>query len=155
MFHDALLHNDRYTLWQKFLYSLSNSVPCPINVPIILLSFPKPKICFLIVTWYCSLTSPSFNFFRLNLSGRICTLKRDKVRGEWRKLHIEELHNLYSFRYITELGGQDMWHAWERRGKCAKVMVGKLEGKKPLGRPRRRWQDEIKTNLGEISWGRG
>jgi hypothetical protein len=47
-----------------------------------------------------------------------------------------------------------MWHAWERRGKCTRFWwVGKLEGNRPLGRPRRRWEDEIGMDLREIGWG--
>jgi hypothetical protein len=41
-----------------------------------------------------------------------------------------------------------MWHAWERREKYSNVLVGKLEGKRPLGRPRRRWEYRIKIGLG-------
>jgi hypothetical protein len=47
---------------------------------------------------------------------------------------------------------------WEghvaRMGRSAyRILVGKPEGKRPLGRPRRRWEDNIKMNLGEIGWG--
>jgi hypothetical protein len=45
-----------------------------------------------------------------------------------------------------------MWHAWERREKC-KVLVGKPEGKRPLGRPRHRWEDGIRMDLREIGFG--
>jgi hypothetical protein len=43
-----------------------------------------------------------------------------------------------------------MWHAWERKEKCK---VGKPEGKRPLGRPRRRWEDGIRMDLREIGLG--
>jgi hypothetical protein len=43
-----------------------------------------------------------------------------------------------------------MWHTWER--KVYKVLVGKPEGKRPNGRPRRRWEDGIRMDLGEIGW---
>jgi hypothetical protein len=46
-----------------------------------------------------------------------------------------------------------MWHAWERRDKMYKVLVGKPEGKRPLGRPRRRWEDGIRMDLWEIGLG--
>jgi hypothetical protein len=42
-----------------------------------------------------------------------------------------------------------MWHAWERR-EAYKVLVGKPEGKRPPGRPRRRWEDRIRMDLREI-----
>jgi hypothetical protein len=45
-----------------------------------------------------------------------------------------------------------MWHAWERR-EVYEVLVGKPEGKRPLGRPRHRWEDRIKMDLGEIALG--
>jgi hypothetical protein len=44
-----------------------------------------------------------------------------------------------------------MWHAWERN--VYRVLMGKSEGKRPLGRPRRRWEDGIRTDLREIGWG--
>jgi hypothetical protein len=44
-----------------------------------------------------------------------------------------------------------MWHAWERN--VYSVLMGKPEGKRPLGRPRRRWEDEIRMDLREIGWG--
>jgi hypothetical protein len=47
-----------------------------------------------------------------------------------------------------------MWHAWERREKY-RVLVGKPEGRKPLGRPRCRWEDGIRMDLREIAWSRG
>jgi hypothetical protein len=44
-----------------------------------------------------------------------------------------------------------MWHAKER--KVYRVLVGKPEGKRPLGRPRRRWEKGLRMDLGEIDWG--
>jgi hypothetical protein len=85
--------------------------------------------------------------------------KRDGVTGEWRKLHNGELHNLYSSPDI-------IWQIKSRRMRWAghvarmgegtnvyRVLVGKPEGKRPLERPRRRWEDEIKMDLREIGWG--
>jgi hypothetical protein len=46
-----------------------------------------------------------------------------------------------------------MWHAFERIGTMYRVLVGKPEGKRPLGRPSRRWEDGIRMDLREISWG--
>jgi hypothetical protein len=48
-----------------------------------------------------------------------------------------------------------MWHTWERTGKCTRFCGGKPEGKRPLGRLRRRWEDGIRMDLREIGWGRG
>jgi hypothetical protein len=50
-----------------------------------------------------------------------------------------------------EWGGRGMWHAWERREKCTRFR--KPEGKRPLGRPRRRWEDRIRMDLMEIGLG--
>jgi hypothetical protein len=78
------------------------------------------------------------------------------VTGEWRKLHNEELHNLYSFPdIITQAKSRRMGWAGHvaRMGqerKVYKVCVGKPEGKRPLGRPRRKWEDGIRMDLREI-----
>jgi hypothetical protein len=48
---------------------------------------------------------------------------------------------------------QGMWHAWERRENCTRFLVRKPEGKRPLGRPRRRWEVGIRMDLREIGLG--
>jgi hypothetical protein len=75
------------------------------------------------------------------------------VTGEWRKLHNEELNDLYSllniFRVIKSRRMRWMGHVVyivERRG-LYRVVVGKPVGKRPLGRPRRRWEDNIKMDF--------
>jgi hypothetical protein len=90
---------------------------------------------------------------------RICGPKRDEVTGEWKKLHTEDLHNLYSspviIRQIKSRGMRWMGHVahmGEER-KLYKVLVGKPEGKRPLGRPRHRWEDKIRIDLRELAWG--
>jgi hypothetical protein len=83
----------------------------------------------------------------------------DEVTGEGRKLHSGELHNLYSSRdIITQIKSRRMRWAEHvaRMGEgrnVYRVLVGKPEGKRPLGRPRRRWEDGININLREIGWG--
>jgi hypothetical protein len=84
--------------------------------------------------------------------------RRDEVTGEWRKMHSEELHNLYSSPDITRQIKADEWWAGHvaRMGeerKLYKVLVRKLEGKRPLGRQRRRWEDGIRKYLREIGLG--
>ena len=46
-----------------------------------------------------------------------------------------------------------MWRVWVRKGGVYRVSVGKLEGKKPLEKPRRRWVDNIRTDLQEVGCG--
>ena len=85
--------------------------------------------------------------------------KRDEVTGEWRKLHNEELNDLYSSPNIVrviKLRGM----RWARHIACTgenrgvhKVLVGKPEGKRPLGRHRQRWDDNMKMDLHEVGCG--
>jgi hypothetical protein len=87
---------------------------------------------------------------------RISEPKRDKVTGEWRKLHNEELNDLSSspnFVWVTK-SNKMKWTGHvacigERRG-VHRVLVGKPEGRRPLGKPRRRWEDNIKMDLQEV-----
>jgi len=81
------------------------------------------------------------------------------MTGEWRKQHYEELNDLYSSPSIVwviksrriRLAGYEE-RVGERRGVCG-FLVGKPEGKRPLGRPRRRWEDNIKMDLQEVGCG--
>jgi hypothetical protein len=82
--------------------------------------------------------------------------KRDEIIGDWRKLHNEELHNLYSLpniiRMIKSRGMRlsgHVAHMGEKKG-ARRVLVGKAEGKRLLGRRRHRWEDSIKMNLQQI-----
>ena len=81
---------------------------------------------------------------------RIFGPRRDEVTGEWRRLHNEELNGLYSSMrwagHVARMGAE--------RG-AYKVLVGKPEGKRPLGRPRRRWVDNIRIDLQEVGCGYG
>ena len=86
-------------------------------------------------------------------------LKRDKVTGEWRKLHNEELNDLYSspnnVRVIKSRRMRWAGHVVRMgymRG-VYRVLVGKPEGKGPLGRPRHKWDDNIKMDLQEVGYG--
>jgi hypothetical protein len=90
---------------------------------------------------------------------RIFGPKRDEVTGEWSKLHNEELHNLYSSSdIIRQVKSRRMRWAGHvacmgKGRKVYKVLVGKPEGKRPLGRPRHRWEDGIRMGLREIGLG--
>jgi hypothetical protein len=80
---------------------------------------------------------------------------RDKVTGGWRKLHNEELHDWYCLPSIIRIikSRRMRWVGHiERMGlkrNAYRLLVGKPEGKRPLGRPRWRWVDNIKINPGE------
>ena len=89
---------------------------------------------------------------------RIFGPRRDEVTGEWR-LHNDELNDFYSSPHIVRVikSRRMRWvgyvaHMGEERG-VYRVLVGKLEGKRPLGRPRRRWVDNIRMNLQEVGCG--
>jgi hypothetical protein len=90
---------------------------------------------------------------------RIFGPKRNEVTGEWSKLHSGELHNLYSSPdIIRQIKSRRMKWAGHvaRMGEgrnVQRVLMGKPEGKRPLARPRRRWEDGIKMELREIGWG--
>ena len=92
---------------------------------------------------------------------RVFGPKRDEVTGEWRKLHNEELSDLYSLpSFVRVVKSRRMRWAGhvarmvEGRG-VHRVLIGKPEGKRPLGRPRRRWEDDIKMDLREVGGGGG
>ena len=92
---------------------------------------------------------------------RIFGPKRDGVRGEWRKLHTEELNDLYSSPNIVRVIKSRIMR-WAGHVACMeegrgvhKVLVGKPEGKRPLGRPRRRREDNIRMDLQEVGRGCG
>ena len=82
--------------------------------------------------------------------------RRDEVTGEWRRLHNEELNDLYSSPNIVRVikSRRMRWAGHvARMGKergVYGVLVGKLEGKRLLGRPRRRWVDNIRMDLQEV-----
>jgi hypothetical protein len=87
---------------------------------------------------------------------RVFGPKRVEVTGEWRKLHNEELNDLYSLTNIVRVvkSRRMRWAGHvARMGKdrgVHRVLVGKPEGKGPLGKPRRRWEDDIKVDIQEV-----
>jgi hypothetical protein len=133
---------------------LSRNVKVKIYKTIIL-----PVVLYGCETW--SLTLREENRLRVlenRVLRRIFGPKRDEVTGEWRMLHIEELHILYSSpNIIRQIKSRRM--RWAGHVACMGeerkvyiVLMGKPEGKRPLGRPRRRGEDGIRMDLGEIAW---
>jgi hypothetical protein len=107
----------------------------------------------------CSLTvreEHKVSVFENRVLRRIFGPKRDRVTGRWRKLHNEVLHNLYSSPSIIRItkSRRMRWAGHvARMGEkryVYRLLVGKPEGKRPLGRPRRSWIDNVKMDLLEI-----
>jgi hypothetical protein len=90
---------------------------------------------------------------------RIFGPKRDEVIGEWRRLHNEELNDLYSSPNITGVIKSRIM-SWaghvarmgEGRG-AYRILMGRPEGRRPRGRTRHRWEDNIKMDGPEVGWG--
>jgi hypothetical protein len=108
-------------------------------------------------TWSLTLTEEHRLRFENRELRRISGPKRAEVMGEWRKLHSGELHNLYSSPYIIrQIKSRRMrWTGHVARmgegRNVYRVLVGKPTGKRPLGKPRHRW-DGIRMDLREIGW---
>jgi hypothetical protein len=134
---------------------LSRNVKVKIYKTIIL-----PVVLYGCETWSLTLREEHrLRVFENRVLRRIFGPKRDEVTGEWRKLHSEELHNLYSSPDIFRQGKSRRMR-WaghvarmEEERKLYKVLVGKPEGKRPLGSPRRRWEDGIRMDFTEIGLG--
>jgi hypothetical protein len=109
--------------------------------------WPEELPVVMATAWYTAkkLGCPSWSLRPLGRLRRTFGRKRDEVTGEWRKLHSEELHKLYSspdsIRQIKSgrmrLAGNVARMEYQRR--VCKVLVGMLVGKRPHGRPRSRW----------------
>jgi hypothetical protein len=84
--------------------------------------------------------------------------KKDEVTEDWRRLHNEELNDLYSspniIRIIKSRQKRRAGHVAriEEKRVAYRISVGRPEGRRPLGRPRRRWEDNIKMDLEEVGW---
>jgi hypothetical protein len=118
-----------------------------------------PVVLYGCETWSLTLREEQrLKVFENRVLRRIFGPKRDEVTGEWRRLHNEELNDLYSSPniiwviksrrmrwsgHVTRMG--------EKRG-AYRILVGRPEGRRPLGRPRHRWENNIKMDLQEVEW---
>jgi hypothetical protein len=119
-----------------------------------------PVVLYGCETWSLTLREEHrLRLFQNRVLRRIFGPKRDEVTGEWRTLHNKELHDLHSSPsiiiiirsrrmrwegHVARMG--EKWNAY-------RLLVWKPEEKRPLGRKRRRWVDNIRVDLGEVGWG--
>ena len=111
-------------------------------------------------TWSLTLREErKLRVFEKMVLKRIFGPRRDEVTGEWKRLHNEELNGLYSSSNIMRViksrrmrwAGHVERMGWERG--AYRILVGKPEGKRSLGRPRRRWVDNIGMDLQKVGCG--
>ncbi|KAJ4432361.1 hypothetical protein ANN_20980 [Periplaneta americana] len=110
-------------------------------------------------TWTLTLREEHrLRVFENKVLRKISGAKRDEVTGEWRKLHNIELHALYSspdiIRNIKSRRLRWAGHVarMDESRNAYRVLVGRPEGQRPLGRPRRRWEDNIKMEVREVGY---
>ena len=119
-----------------------------------------PVVLYGCETWSLTLREESkLRVFENMVLRRIFGPRRDEVTGEWRRLHNEELSDLYSSPNIVRVIKSRRMR-WAGHVACMgeervayRVLVGKPEGKRPLGRPRRIWVDNIRMDLQEVGCG--
>jgi hypothetical protein len=149
--------NARYHSVHSLLSSrlLSNNLKMRIYKTIIL-----PLILYGCETWSQKLREEHrLRVFENKVLRRIFGPKMDEVTGGWKKLHNEELRDLHSLQNIIRIimSRKMRWaghvaQMGEKRN-AYRLLIGKPEGKRPLGRPRRRWVENIKMDLLETDWG--
>ena len=119
-----------------------------------------PVVLYGCATWSLTLREEhKLRVFENRVLRRIFGPKREEVTRECRKLHNEELNDLYSSPNIVRVikSGRMRWVGnvanMGESGGVHRVLLGKPEGKRPLGRPRHRWEDNIKMDLQEVGCG--
>jgi hypothetical protein len=119
-----------------------------------------PVVLYGCETWSLTLREERrLRVFENRASRRIFGPKRVEVRGEWRKLQNEELNELYCLQHTIRMiklrrmrWAGHVARVWERRG-VYRIFVGKPEGNILLGRPRHRWEGNIKMDLQKVGCG--
>jgi hypothetical protein len=97
--------------------------------------------------------------FKNRVLRKIFRPKKDEITVEWRRLHNEELCDLYSSSNIIRVikSRRMKWAGhmarMGNRSGAYTVLEGRPDGKRPFGRPRRRWENHIKMYLQEVGWG--
>jgi len=121
-----------------------------------------PVVLYVCETWSLTLREGRIlRVFENRVLRREFRPKRDEVTREWRKLHNEDLSDLYSLPNIVRVvkSRRMRWPGRvERMGEgrgVYRVLVGKPEGKRPMGRPRHSWENNIKMDLREVGEGCG
>ncbi|KAJ4448789.1 hypothetical protein ANN_00180 [Periplaneta americana] len=153
----------RINMGNACYYSVENLLPSSLlskNLKVrIYKTVILPVVLYGCETWTLTLREEHrLRVFENKVLRKIFGAKRDEVTGEWRKLHNAELHALYSspdiIRNIKSRRLRWAGHV-ARMGESRnayRVLVGRPEGKRPLGRPRRRWEDNIKMDLREVGY---
>jgi hypothetical protein len=119
-----------------------------------------PVVLYGCETWSLTLREEHrLGVFENRVQRRIFGPKRDEVTGGWRKLHNEELRDLYSSPTIIRIlkarrmrWAEHVARMGEKRN-AYRLLLGKPEGRRPIGRPRRRWLDNVRMDLVEVGWG--
>jgi hypothetical protein len=119
-----------------------------------------PVVLYGCKTWFLTLREEQkLRMFENRVLRRIFGPKREEATGEWRRLHNEELHDLYSppniIRVIKSRRMRWAGHVARTGGKRGtyRILVRRPEGRRPLGRHRRKWEDNIKMDLQEVGCG--
>jgi hypothetical protein len=116
-----------------------------------------PVVLYGCKTWSLTLREErKLRVFENKVLRKIFGPRRDEVTGDWRRLHNEELNDLYCSPNVVRMikSRRMRWvvhvaRTGAERG-VYRILVGKPEGKRPLGRPRRRWVDNIRMDLQEV-----